>query len=194
MISSGSTRHEKEQGQFRTRITAYFKIQDIQSEIDSAMKPYEATAIQWLHDEVRVYLRARREGKQPPAPGDWVGLCWDVGHSLSMMAAHGISLKPVLVAVSGKLRMEFVGVKGLLPSDFQMMRLFYLNYFERMELLPKLRLIPWDRHELILQRGKDPVQQEFYLDLCLKENLNREGLEEAFKNQRYEMSSHSAMP
>jgi hypothetical protein len=155
------------------------------------MQPYEATAIQWLHDEVRVYLRARREGKQPPNPSDWVGLCWDVGHSLSMMAAHGIALKPVLVAVSGKLRMEFAGVKGLMPSDFQMMRLFYLNYFERAELLPKLRRIPWDRHEAILSRCKDPVQQEFYLDLCLKENLNKEGLLEAFKRQRYEMSSFS---
>jgi hypothetical protein len=158
------------------------------------MQPYEATAIQWLHDEIRVFLRARREGKQPPAPGDWVGLCWDVGHSLSMMASHGISLKPVLVAVSGKLRMEFVGVKGLMPSDFQMMRLFYLNYFERTELLPKLRLIPWDRHELILERCKDPVQQEFYLELCLKENLNRADLEDAFKRQRYEMSSLSGSP
>ena len=158
------------------------------------MQPYEATAIQWLHDEVRVYLRARREGRQPPNPSDWVGLCWDVGHSLSMMAAHGISLKPVLVAVSGKLRMEFVGVKGLMPSDFQMMRLFYLNYFEREELLPKLRLIPWDRHEVILERCKDPVQQEFYLELCLKENLNRDALLDAFKKQRYEMSSLSDSP
>jgi hypothetical protein len=75
-----------------------------------------------------------------------------------------------------------------------MMRLFYLNYFERADLVPKLRQIPWDRHELILQRCKDPVQQEFYLELCLKENLNREGLEDAFKRQRYEMSSLSAFP
>jgi hypothetical protein len=90
--------------------------------------------------------------------------------------------------------MEFVGAKGLLPSDFQMMRLFYLNYFERADLLPKLRKIPWDRHVLILERCKDPVQQEFYLDLCLKEGLNQEGLLEAFKKQRYETSSLSGLP
>ena len=47
---------------------------------------------------------------------------------------------------------------------------------------------------MILQRCKDPVQQEFYLELCLKENLNREGLEDAFKRQRYEMSSLTAFP
>lgn len=157
------------------------------------MQPYEQTAIQWLRDEIRVYLRARREGKQPPAPGDWVGLCWEIGHSLSMMAAHGIAVNPVIAAVSGKLRLEFVGVQGLLPSDFHRMRLFYLNYFERSALLPKLRQIPWDRHEVILDRCKDPAQQEFYLDLCLKEGLNRDGLLEAIAKQRYETSAMSGI-
>ena len=155
------------------------------------MQPYEATASQWLYDEIRVHLRARREGKLPPAPGDWVGLCWEVGHSLSMMAAHGISLKPVITAVSGKLRTEFQGVQGLMPSDLHLMRIFYLNYFERAHLLPKLRQIPWDRHELILEKCKDPVQQEFYLELCLKESLNREGLLEAIARHRYETSAMS---
>jgi hypothetical protein len=78
-----------------------------------------------------------------------------------------------------------------MPSDFQMMRIFYLNYFERSELLPKLRQLQWDRHELILERCKDPGQQEFYLDLCLKEGLNRDGLVEAIAKQRYEMSAMS---
>jgi hypothetical protein len=155
------------------------------------MQPYENTAVQWLYDEIRVYLRARREGKQPPAPGDWVGLCWEIGHSLSMMAAHGISLNPVVAAVSGKLRMEFVGVQGLMPADFHLMRSFYLNYFERADLLPRLRQIPWDRHEAILELCKDPVQQEFYLDLCLKEGLNRESLLEAISRHRYETSAMS---
>jgi hypothetical protein len=157
------------------------------------MQPYEITAIQWLRDEIRVYLRARREGKQPPAPGDWVGLCWEIGHSLSMMAAHGIAVNPVIAAVSGKLRLEFVGVQGLMPADFHRMRLFYLNYFERSSLLPKLRQIPWDRHEIILESCKDPAQQEFYLDLCLKEGLNRDGLLKAIAKQRYETSAMSGI-
>ena len=159
--------------------------------IDLHMQPYEEIAVQWLYDEIRVYLRARREGKQPPAPGDWVGLCWEIGHSLSMMAAHGIALNPVVQAVSGKLRMEFAGVQGLGPADFHLMRHFYLNYFERMDLLPKLRQIPWERHEVILARCKDPIQQEFYLDLCLKEDLNRESLLEAIDKHRYETSAMS---
>lgn|GEM_PF-2201407 len=153
------------------------------------MKPYEETAMQWLFDEVRVHLRARRDGKQPPSPGDWVGLCWDVGHSLSMMAAHGIAVQTVVEAVSAKVRLEFLGVQGLMPADFHLMRLFYLNYFERAELLVQLRLIAWDRHVFILERCKDPGQQEFYIGLCLKEGLNQAGLLKAFTAQRYEMSS-----
>jgi hypothetical protein len=155
------------------------------------MQPEEETAAQWLYNEIRVYLRARREGRQPPAPGDWVGLCWEVGNSLTLMAAHGIPVPPVVDAVSGKLRSEFPGVQGLLPSDFQQMRTFYLAYFERAALLPKLRRIPWDRHMVILEKCKDPVQQEFYLELCLREDLDRDGLSEALARRRYEMSAMS---
>ncbi len=155
----------------------------------TAMKPAEETAIQWLHDTIRVHLRARRDGKPSPVSDEWVGLCWDVGHSLAMMHAHGIAVPPVIEAVSAKLRLEFLGAKGLFPADLQLMRLFYLNYFERAQLLPKLRTIPWDRHALILERCRDPLQQEFYLELCVKENLNRDGLLEALKAQRYETSA-----
>lgn len=153
------------------------------------MKTAEDTAIQWLYDTIRVHLRAKREGKPSPVSEDWVGLCWDVGNSLAMMHIHGISVPPVIEAVSAKLRLEFLGTKGLLAHDFQLMRVFYLNYFERASLLPKLRSIPWDRHEVILERCKDPLQQEFYLDVCLKEKISREELLAAIEKQRYEISS-----
>jgi hypothetical protein len=151
----------------------------------------EDTAIQWLHDTIRVHLRARREGRPSPVSENWVGLCWDIGHSLTMMHIHGIKLPPVIESVSARLRLEFLGATGLMPSDFQMMRVFYLNYFERAQLLPKLKQIPWERHTIILEKCKDPVQQEYYLELCLKEGLNQEDLEAALKAQRYETSSIS---
>ncbi len=153
------------------------------------MQPYEDTAIQWLQDTIRVHLRARREGNLPLISSEWVGLCWDVGHSLTMMQAHGISAQPVIEAVSAKLRLEFLGAKGLMPADFQMMRLFYLAYFERPDLLPMLRVIPWECHAVILDRCKDPVQQEYYLSLCVTQSLSQDGLLSALKEQRYELSS-----
>jgi hypothetical protein len=153
------------------------------------MKSAEDTASQWLYDTVRVHLRARKEAKLGSVGENWVGLCWDVGHSLTMMHIHGISVQPVIENVSSKLRLEFLKAKGLLPSDFQLMRVFYLNYFERAQLLPKLLTIPWERHVVIFEKCKDPLQQEFYLELCSKEKLNQEDLLAALKAQRYEMSS-----
>jgi hypothetical protein len=73
------------------------------------------------------------------------------------------------------------------------MRAFYLNYFERTSLLPKLRTIPWNCHVTILDKCKDPLQQEFYLELCNKEGLKKEGLLAALKEQRYEKSSFSSL-
>lgn len=157
------------------------------------MNSAEETATQWLHDTVRVYLRARREGKLQSISKEWVGLCWDIGHSLAMMQAHGILLQPVIETVSAKLRLEFLGYKGLYPVDFQLMRLFYLNYFEREKILPKLRDVAWESHKIILDQCKDPLQQEFYLGLILKENFTTEALIEALKLRRFETSALPAL-
>ena len=150
------------------------------------MNPAEATASQWLHDTIRVHLRAGTDGKTRPVAEDWVELAWNVGQCLAMMHIHGIDVPPVIAAVSDKLRSEFQWAEGLFPVDLQMMRLFYLNYFEREQLLPKLRALPWDCHEIILDRCKDPMQQEFYLELVLKEKLTKEGLLASLKSQTYE--------
>ncbi len=158
------------------------------------MQSAEDTAIQWLHDTIRVHLRAaQRDGKAFINSEEWVSLCWDVGHILAMMHFHGIAVPKVIETVSAKLRLEFIGAKGLLPTDLQMMRAFYLNYFERATLLPKLRGIPWNCHVTILDKCKDPLQQEFYLALCIKEEMKREDLVAALKEQRYENSSFSPL-
>jgi hypothetical protein len=153
------------------------------------MQPYVETAIQWLRDTIRCNLRGPLQGLGPSEPGEWVDMCWDIGHSLAMMQAHDIPVRPVIEAVSSQLRQEFSGVRGLRPRDFQQMRVYYLNYFERPQLLPKLREVAWDQHAYILDTCKDPQQQEFYLSLCMRESLNLAGLAKAIRTQRFEMSA-----
>lgn len=158
------------------------------------MQPYLETAIQWLHDTIRCHLRAQREWNPPPPPGEWVVLCWDVGHSLSMMQAHGIPADPVIEAVSRLLIGEFgPDAEGdLSPYGLRTMRQFYLDYFERPHLQPLLRAVDWDCHKLILAMCRDPLQQEFYLDLCRTMGLEAESLAAALKDRRYELSAASA--
>jgi hypothetical protein len=146
------------------------------------------TAIQWLRDTVRCHLRAADRGI-PGEPGPWVDLCWDIGHSLAMMQSHGIPVPPVIEAVSSQLRKEFPGERGLRPSDFQQMRHFFLTYFERPQWLPRLRAAAWDLHAYILENCKDPVQQEFYLELCLGEGCTLAELARAIRSSRFELSA-----
>ena len=156
------------------------------------MQPPVETAIQWLYDTMRYHLLARSKGGSVPPPrargGDWVKVCWDIGHSLTMMQAHDIPIGQVIESVSSRLVQEFTGT-GLRPADFQMMRLFYLTYFERPRLLPRLEELSWDCHTLILTQCRDPLQQEFYLDLCAVGKLGRKALAEAIKAAKYEVSS-----
>lgn len=155
------------------------------------MQPYLETAIQWLHDSLRCQLRAQRESDTATSPADWVNVCWEVGHSLAMMQAHGIPVQPVIDAVSERLVGEFGSEGDLSPYGLRSMRQFFLDYFERPQLHAKLRTVPWDCHKLILSLCRDPMQQEYYLDLCRAEGLTVESLAKALKERRYEVSSAS---
>lgn len=160
------------------------------------MAPYVETAVQWLYDAMRCQILIQRKGEDkdqvpiPSAPpADWVNLCWEVGHSLSMMQAHGIPAQPVIEEVSRRLMNEFGSEGDYTPYGIRTMRQFYLDYFERPHLQPMLRAVPWDCHKLILSLCRDPAQQEYYLRAARDEKLSAEQLAAALKDRRYELSA-----
>lgn len=153
------------------------------------MAPYLETATQWLHDTIRCQIRSRRETGAAADPAAWVDLCWEVGHSLSMMQAHGIPAQPVIEAVSEKLTGEFGPEADCTPYGLRTMRQFYLDYFERPGLQPLLRAVNWDCHKILLALCRDPAQQEYYLVMCRSQGLSAEALAQALKDKRYEWGS-----
>lgn len=153
------------------------------------MDTHLETATQWLHDTIRCRIRARREAGPAADPAAWVDVCWEVGHSLVMMQAHGIPAQPVIEAVSERLTGEFGPEADWTPYGIRTMRQFYLDYFERPSLQPMLRTVGWDCHKIILALCRDPAQQEYYLDMCRTQGLPAEGLAQALKEKRYEWSS-----
>lgn len=157
------------------------------------LAPYVETAVQWLYDSMRCQILIQRKGEDrtaaPAPPGEWVGFCWEVGHSLSMMQAHGIPAQPVIEEVSRRLVDEFGSEGDYTPYGIRTMRQFYLDYFERPQLQPLLRSVHWDCHKLVLSLCRDPAQQEYYLRAARDENLSAEQLASALKDRRYELSA-----
>ncbi len=151
------------------------------------MEPHLETAIQWLHDTIRVQVRARKGSSPPAPPEDWTNLCWEVGHSLSMMQAHGIPAQPVIEAVAEKLVAEFGSDGDFTPYGIRTMRQFYLDYFERPQLQTLIRSLPWDHHKIILALCRDPAQQEFYLKIAKEEGMAPEALAATIHASRYEV-------
>lgn len=158
------------------------------------MEPYLETAIQWLHDTIRVQIRARQDADSTATPEDWVNLAWEVGHSLTMMQAHGIPAQPVIEAVSEKLVDEFGSDGDFTPYGIRTMRQFYLDYFERPHLQPLLRSLTWDHHKILLSLCRDPAQQEFYLKAAQAEKLSAEDLTATIQSRRYEVGPLTPKP
>lgn len=166
------------------------------------MESHIETAVQWIYNHVRYVVRAKharprtklgRERQAAALETEWVAMCWDVGHSLTVMQAHGIPSGPVIEAVSSRLKIEFPDLPDLEAAGLQRMRRFYLDYFERPDLLPTLRRVPWRCHLLIQERCRDPLQQEFYLELCLRKKLSPEELAKAVAARAYELSAASTI-
>jgi hypothetical protein len=159
------------------------------------------TAVQWIYNHIRYVVRAKRArprtklGRERLASvmeTEWVEMCWDVGHSLTMMQAHGIPFAPVIDAVSSRLMVEFPDLVDLQAGGLQRMRRFYLDYFERPDLLPRLRMVSWGCHLLIQERCRDPMQQEFYLEMCIRKKWTPEDLAKALESRSYELSAAPA--
>jgi hypothetical protein len=159
------------------------------------------TAVQWIYNHIRYVMRAKhgrartkvgKERQSAALEAEWVGMCWDIGHSLVMMQAHGIAVAPVIESVSKRLQTEFPESGDLGGAGLLRMRQFYLDYFERPHLLPKLMKIAWACHLLIQERCRDPLQQEFFLELCARKKMAREDLAKAMDERAYELNAAPA--
>ncbi|WP_127470449.1 PDDEXK nuclease domain-containing protein [Thiomicrorhabdus aquaedulcis] len=94
--------------------------------------------------------------------------------------------KSIVSQISEELQNEFVGTKGFSAQNLWNMRQFYLAYQDQPKLQTLSREISWSHNVKILQKLKDPLAQQFYIQASMQNRWSVRVLDHQIDNQTYE--------
>ncbi len=128
-------------------------------------------------------------------------LYWDIGRMVAARQAEEGWGSSVIDRLSADIRCEFPDMKGFSVRNILRMKTFYLSYRERIinppqaaaeiesldkKLLPSVFRIPWYHNVLLLEKVKDPVAREWYLQKTIEHGWSRNVLALHIDQQDYE--------
>lgn len=112
-------------------------------------------------------------------------LLGDRSRDLSSAAGKGLG-KSVVEMLARDLQHEFPGAKGYSAANLWRMRNFYLTYHESENLAPLVREISWSNNILIMEKCKDDLERQFYLQMTKRYGWTKRLLANFIEAQTYE--------
>ena len=88
--------------------------------------------------------------------------------------------------LSKELQKEFPGAKGYSVANLWRMRNFYLSYRNSEKLAPLVREISWSNNIVIMEKCKDDLQREFYIQMTKRYGWTKRILANFIEAQTYE--------
>lgn len=136
--------------------------------------------------ELKQRIRQAKHGVLQKINKELIVLYWSIGQRIVESQERYGWGKSVVEQLATELQKEFVGNSGFSERNLWNMRNYYLAY----QAYPKLQTlsaeISWSHNVKILQKLKDPLAQEFYIQATLKNGWSVRVLDHQIDNQTYE--------
>ena len=113
-------------------------------------------------------------------------LYWDIGKSIVEKQNELGWGKSVVEKLSADLLIEFPGTLGYSTDNLWRMRKFYLHYEQNSKLVPLVQEIGWSHNILILERCKDDLEREYYIQMTRKNSWSKGVLIHQMAGKAYE--------
>lgn len=94
--------------------------------------------------------------------------------------------KSIVEVLSRELQKEFPGTKGFSAANLWRMCNFYLSYCNSEKLAPLVREISWSNNIVIMEKCKDDLQREFYIQMVKRYGWTKRILTNFIEAQTYE--------
>lgn len=94
-----------------------------------------------------------------------INLYWEIGEEIYRQQEEKGWGKSIVQVLSKELQNEFPGAKGYSAANLWRMRNFYLTYRNSEKLAPMVREISWSNNVIIMEKCKDNLQREFYIQM-----------------------------
>ena len=115
-----------------------------------------------------------------------IALYWDIGKSIVKKQDEFGWGKSIVKNLAEDLQQEFVGIKGFSVQNLWNMRSFYLEYSENQKLQTLSREITWSHNMAIIQKCKDHLEREFYIQMTKRYGWTYRVLINHIENGSYE--------
>ena len=100
-----------------------------------------------------------------------INLYWESGEEIYRQQREKGWGKSIVQILAKELQKEFPGTQGYSAANLWRMRNFYLTYCNSEKLAPLVREISWSNNMAIMEKCKDDLQREFYVQMTKRFDL-----------------------
>lgn len=115
-----------------------------------------------------------------------INLYWEIGEKIYRRHEENGWGKSIVQVLSKELQKEFPDARGYSAGNLWRMRNFYLTYRDSEKLAPLVREISWSNNIIIMEKCKDDLQREFYIQMTKRYGWTKRILTNFIEMQTYE--------
>ena len=135
---------------------------------------------------VKIRIQQANTAALKAVNNELVDLYWQIGKSIVEKQTQFGWGKSVVKELSNELQKEFIGINGFSERNLWNMRNFYDAYQGEQKLQTLSAQITWSHNIKILQKIKDPLARQFYIQSTTKNRWSVRVLDHQIDNQSYE--------
>lgn len=146
----------------------------------------ENVEYQPLVNDIKVLIQNKQYHTLKLINAETINLYWEIGEEIYRQQTEKGWGKSIVQVLSKELQKEFTGAKGYSAANLWRMRNFYLTYCESAKLAPLVRELSWSNNVVIMEKCKDDLQREFYIQMAKRYGWTKRILTNFIENQTYE--------
>lgn len=134
-------------------------------EMEKCMGKNEIVGYEPLVDDLKDLIHKKQYQVLKSINSETVNLYWEIGEKIYRQQEENDWGKSIVQVLSTELQKEFPRAKGYSAANLWRMRNFYLTYRDSEKLAPLVREISWSNNIIIMEKCKDDLQREFYIQM-----------------------------
>ena len=127
------------------------------------MEKNEIRGYEPLVEELKQLIHKKQYHVLKVINAETINLYWEIGEEIYKQQQEKGWGKSIVQVLSRELQKEFPGAKGYSAANLWRMRNFYLTYRHSEKLAPMVREISWSNNIIIMEKCKDDLEREFYI-------------------------------
>lgn len=146
----------------------------------------EIIGYQPLVDEIKDLINKKQYQVLKLMNTETINLYWEICEEIYRQQQKKGWGKSIVQVLSNELQKEFPGAKGYSAANLWRMRNFYLTYYDSVKLAPLVQEISWSNNIIIMEKCKDDLQREFYIQMVKRYGWTKRILSNFIEGQTYE--------